>query len=290
MRLKPLLTLFSLATPAIAMAVDLTPLWDFSQPELSEQRFISALQMATGDDALILRTQIARSHGLRKDFDRARALLREMEPVIATAGAEAQVRYHLELGRTYASGTHPPALLTDQARAQARQSYQSALDLARTAGLDALAIDALHMFAFVDTAPAEQLKWGETALAVSLASSQAPARRWEPSIRNNIGHALHQLGRFDEALLQFQQALAIRERASDAQATRVARWMVAWTLRSLGRIDEALQMQLSLEKEADAAGQPDRYVFDELEALYRVKNDPASAQRYAQRKAAMQRD
>jgi hypothetical protein len=61
--------------------------------------------------------------------------------------------------------------------------------------------------------------------------------------------------------------------------------MVAWTLRSLGRRDEALLMQLASEKEADAAGKPDSHVFAELEALYREVGDTTRAQHYADRKA-----
>jgi tetratricopeptide (TPR) repeat protein len=274
---------------APATAIDLTPLWDFSRPEVSEQRFKAALENATGDDALILRTQIARTYGLRKDFDTARQQLLEMAPATQTAGPEAKVRYHLELGRTYASATHPKDRLSEEAKAQARQSYGRALELARTARLDDLAIDAIHMFAFVDTAPADQLKWGQAALDVALASQQPEARRWEASIRNNVGYALHQLGRYDEALVQFQEALAIRERGTNAQATHVARWMVAWTLRSLSRNDEALQMQLALEKAADAAGKPDEYVFEELEALYRAAGDLRKAEHYADLKTAARR-
>ena len=61
--------------------------------------------------------------------------------------------------------------------------------------------------------------------------------------------------------------------------------MVAWTLRSLDRSDEALQIQLTLEKDADAAGKPDPYVFEELEALYRKAGNLTKAQHYAERKA-----
>ena len=62
--------------------------------------------------------------------------------------------------------------------------------------------------------------------------------------------------------------------------------MVAWTLRSLKRNEEALEMQLALEREADAAGQPDPFVFEELEALYRDKGDLSKAQYFAARRAA----
>jgi len=269
------------------MAIDVTPLWDFSQPELSEQRFRAALQTASGDDALILQTQIARSHGLRKDFATARAVLRDIEPQIAQAGPEARVRYYLELGRTYASAAHSPEQMTQQDRDLAHAAYVRALDEARAARLDNLAIDAIHMFAFIDTAPAEQLEWGRQALAVVEASTQPAAKRWEASIRNNIGYALHQLGRYEEALQQFRLALELRERGTDADATRAARWMIAWTLRAMGKVEEALQIQLRLEREADAAGRPDRYVFEELEALYQAAGDTERAQFYRQRREAL---
>lgn len=272
---------------ADARAIDLATLWDFARPEISEQRFRTALETARGDDALILRTQIARTHGLRRDFDTARRLLQDLEPELAGAGPEARVRYHLELGRTYASAAHPPALRTPEALAQARREYERALAGAQAHRLDGLAIDAIHMFAFVDPAPADQLKWGEAALAIATTSSQPEARRWEASIRNNVGLALHALGRHAEALDQFRRALALREQRGDAQATHVARWMVAWTLRSLGRLDEALEIQLALARQADADGRPDRHVFDELEALYRLKGDAAQAEQAARRRSAL---
>jgi tetratricopeptide (TPR) repeat protein len=272
---------------APATAIDLALLWDFGRPEVSESRFRAALETATGDDALILQTQIARTWGLRRDFGKAREILRSIEPGLATAGPEARVRYALELGRTYASATHSPELRTPQTNELARAAYESALARARAANLDALAIDAIHMLAFVDTAPADQLKWAEQALAVVQASTQPAARRWEASIRNNLGYALHQLGRYEEALAQFRSALALRERGTNTQATRAAHWMVAWTLRALGRRAEALQVQLRLEHEGDAAGQPDPHVFEELEILFREAGDDERARHYRQRRAAL---
>jgi tetratricopeptide (TPR) repeat protein len=267
------------------MAIDLAPLWDFDNPDASELRFRQALTKAAGEDRLILQTQIARTHGLRKDFAQARRILGEIEPAMAAAGPEAQARYYLELGRTLASATHEPGDISPEGRALARQSYDKALSISRQAGLDALAVDAIHMFAFLDTSPADQLKWAEAALKVVQASSQADARRWEASIRNNMGYALHQLGRHEEALDQFQQALVLREQGTNQGAIRIARWMVAWTLRSLGRVDDAMAIQLRLEEENDSAGTPDPDVFEELEALYRARNDASRAEHYAKRRS-----
>jgi tetratricopeptide (TPR) repeat protein len=272
-----------------AQAVDLSSLWDFSRPDVSEQRFRAALLTASGDDALILRTQIARSLGLRRDFERAREELRAVVKELDRAGAEARTRYFLELGRTYASAAHPAELQTPQASELARSAYRQAIELARTASLDGLAIDAIHMMAFVDTDAADQLTWAEEALRIVESSTQPAARRWEASIRNNLGHALHQLGRYDEALVQLRQAVAIRERGTSAEATRTAHWMVARTLRAMGRVDEALKIQLRLEREADLAGKPDHYVFEELRLLYASKGEPDRARHYEDRIAAATR-
>ena len=271
------------------MAIDLAPLWDFNQPELSERRFRAALANASPDDALILQTQIARTYGLRGDLEGARQLLSSIEPQVATAAPEVRVRYELELGRTLASAKHAADSLTPAAKEQARARYLRALELAKAHRLDPLAVDAVHMLAFVDTAPTDQLKWGEEALAIVLSSSQPAARKWEASVRNNVGYALHQLQRYDEALTQFQEALVRRERADDAEATRAARWMVGWTLRALNRPDEALAIQLRLERECEAAGVPDPYVFDELEALYRARGDDIRASEYANRRRQLTR-
>lgn len=97
------------------MAIELSTLWDFNHPELSEQRFRAALLTASADDALILQTQIARTFGIRRDFSQARQILADIEPQIQSAGVEAKVHYYLELGRTYSSATHPPESQTSEA-------------------------------------------------------------------------------------------------------------------------------------------------------------------------------
>jgi hypothetical protein len=46
---------FWLAGNTCAMTPDIETLWDFSQPQVSEERFRAALASASGDGALILR-------------------------------------------------------------------------------------------------------------------------------------------------------------------------------------------------------------------------------------------
>lgn len=268
------------------MTINLSDLWDYSQPNLSEERFRAALSAASADEALILHTQIARTYGMRGDFSQAQQILAGIKTQIQSASAEAQVRYNLELGRTYASAAHSPESQTSEVKELARFPYLRAFELAQAGKLDSLAIDALHMMTFVDTAPEEQLAWNQRAAALMQASSQPEAKRWAGSLHNNTGYALHLLGRYEDALQEFFLALAAREKDGNPRSIRIAYWMIAWTLRAMGRLNEAVEIQLRLEKEWDEAGEPDPYVFEELEHLYRALNDREKANAYAARRKA----
>jgi tetratricopeptide (TPR) repeat protein len=264
------------------MTIDLNSLWEFNDPKLSEQRFRAAITDASADDVLILETQIARTYGLRRDFTTARQILSNIEPQLSNASAEVTVRFYLESGRTYASATHTPAENTAESTQKARNLYLQAIELAQQARLDALAIDALHMLAFVEAEHANQLEWTRQALAIATTSDQPLAQNWEASLRNNCGYALHQMGQYEEALKEFETAVILRKQQGNAENIRVARWMVAWTLRSLNRIDEALQIQLQLERELEESGESDPYVFAELEQLYSAQGNSERAAYYAQ--------
>jgi tetratricopeptide (TPR) repeat protein len=140
------------------------------------------------------------------------------------------------------------------------------------------------MMTFVDTAAEDQIEWNRKAIAAMQSSSQPEAWKWEGSLHNNLGYALHTLGRYEEALIEFEMALTARERDGKPPAIRIAYWMIAWTLHSLGRLNEAIEIQLRLERECDEAGEPDPYVFEELESMYRDLNNSERAAIYAARR------
>ncbi|MEO6928159.1 MAG: tetratricopeptide repeat protein [Casimicrobiaceae bacterium] len=263
------------------MALDINALWDYSKPELSEQRFVAALDGATQDERLILQTQIARTFGLRCDFAKARDILSSVHPALPTASLEAQTRYFLELGRTYASATHPDDARTPENLESARSHFLHAHEIAARGRLDYLAIDALHMMPCVDSEPDLQLAWNEKAVAYMAGSEQADARKWEGSLRNNIGYARHLQGDYESALAEFRLSRAAHERTGRVPNVRIADWMIAWTYRAQKKYAEALAMQLDLERAFDADGEPDPYVFEELEHIYRALGDEPRAQHYA---------
>ena len=236
---------------------DPAALWDFDDPAGSEQRFRTAADTAEGPQRLVLMTQVARALGLQERYDEGHSVLDDLsvdEPEVAT-------RASLERGRLLRSAGEPD---------EARPHFEAAVLTAREGGLEALRVDALHMVALV--APAEeQQRLTEEALAVARASSDQAARDWDASLLNNLGMVHADADDWPAALGRFEEALAARERQSrsgaDAGRTRVAKWMVGWALRNLGRTDEALAVQTALKGELEAAGEADPYVDEELALL-----------------------
>ena len=235
--------------------MDIQALWDFGDPARSEAVFREKLTHASGDAALSLQTQIARTYSLRSRFDEAHALLDLIAPQLERAGPEPKVRALLERGRTFRSAKQPD---------KAAPLFREAVDLAVAAKLEYLAVDAMHMVALSQPTTDGQLEWSRRALAASQQATDPRARDWDATLANNIGMALHDAGRYDEALASFRTALAARERIGKPGGIRIAHWTIAWTLRALKRHDEALAILMRLEREFAADGQPDGFVFEEI--------------------------
>jgi tetratricopeptide (TPR) repeat protein len=247
-----------LAHPAAAFSIE--EAWNFDDPAASESRFRAALAEADAPLKLELLTQIARSFGLRRRFEEAHALLDQVQAELANHSApRVQVRYLLERGRTLRSSGKSH---------EARPLFVDAWQRAREAKLDGLAVDAAHMVAIVEVTTADALAWNERAMTVAKTSAEPYAQQWQASLHNNIGWTLHDAGRCEDAQIHFDAALAER-RARAATATRIrsARWAVARNLRSLGRLEQALAEQRSLEAEDRAAGKVDADVQEELGEL-----------------------
>lgn len=233
--------------------IDPRPLWDFDDPAASERRLRQAAAAADGPERAAWLTQVARALGLQKQYDDGHALLDTLEP----GDPEVDARVDLERGRLLRSSGDPEA---------ARTLFEEAAHRAAEAGLDDLRVDALHMVALV-VPPEERLAAHEAALAAARASRDPRARDWDASILHNIGMTLADAGDHAAALVAFTEALEARERIGDTDLIRVARWMVAWSLRHLGRAEEALALQRALKAELVAVGRDDPYVDEELALL-----------------------
>ena len=145
---------------------------------------------------------------------------------------------------------------------------------------DFYAVDAAHMMAIAEP-PAAQISWAERAIELAEASGDPETNRWLGSLYNNLGWSYHETGDHVRALSIFEKSLAWRQ-AHDpgSQAERIARWTIGRALRSLGRLDEALALQLALEQANRAAGAADGYVQEEIGELLLAKQAPAEAAPY----------
>jgi len=227
-------------------------LWDFEDPAGSESRIRDEVTAAAaGWRRDVLTTQLARAIGLQRRFDEARATLGSLDPA---SHPETAVRIRLERGRVANSAGDPEA---------ARPDFEAAAEIAREAGLEFLAVDALHMVA-IAAPPAEQATWHGRAIDLAEGASDPRARRWLGSLYNNAGWTRFEAGAYDEALGLFERALEARRANGTAREVGIARWTVARGLRAAGRTAEALAAQEALRRDNAAAGIDDPFVSEEL--------------------------
>ena len=270
----------------------LDELWDFDDPATSERRLESLL--GTGDLPPTARaevqTQLARALGLQGRYDDALKILDAVVAGIENAepatdaeggqpGSQAEsgpsatppppivvIRVALERGRVLNSSGKP---------ADSVELFAQALQVARSAGEDFLAVDAAHMLAIADRARAEH--WTNEALRQVSTSTDPRTRRWAGSLHNNAGWARHDAGDFAAALAEFEAAQYAYETHGTAEQVRVARWAVARALRSLARFDEAMAIQQQLVEQ----GPPDGYVQEEIAELCLASGRPDEARQHA---------
>ena len=233
--------------------------WNYGDPAATEAKFRELLPEAEegSDLQLQILTQIARTHGLRGQFDESGALLDEVEGKLTDATPIARVRYLLERGRSRNSSGQPD---------KGRDQFLEAWDLAREHGAEFHAVDAAHMLGIVE--PHEkQVEWAEKAMAYAEQASDRRAKGWLGPLYNNLGWTYHEMGRLDDALethrkgWEFRKDFDVRRGEKDpdftppSRETLIAKWAYARMLRSLERHEEALAMQNELVGDWEGIGE-----------------------------------
>lgn len=255
---------------------DFMALWDYQDPAASALRFHTLLPEARAaanlQYELELLTQIARTHSLRRQFTEAHQQLDEIEPRLTEATPRARLRALLERGRTFNSAGD---------KASAKPLFEQAWQLGLKQGEDHLAIDAAHMVAI--TAPLEeQSRWHQLAMVLAERSQDERARGWLPSLYNNQGWTLFELGRLDEARVCQQKCLAWHEERGNQAKAFIARWSLARLTRAQGLHELALAELTQLREDMATAGSPeDGYLFEELGENALALADPAAAEYFA---------
>ncbi len=230
-------------------------MWEYDDPGKSEAAFRTAMASAAADDYLELLTQAARARGLQGDLDGAHRLLDQVEAGLPEAGIRPQLRYLLERGRAFNSSGEVE---------RARRLFIQAWERAEPSGQEGLAVDAAHMAAITLAGTPEAEVWTRRGLELARASQDPKAISLLPALLNNHAWDLHEMGRHEDALGVFQQALEAWTARGKPEQVRIARWSMARCLRSLERHDEAMAILRELEAEWEAIRSPDPFVFDEL--------------------------
>ncbi|HUF37143.1 MAG TPA: tetratricopeptide repeat protein [Anaerolineales bacterium] len=250
---------------------DFDDLWDYGDPAGTAEKLRELLPEAeaSGDDEyrLQLLIQLARTHSLRGELDAAHEILDRVEPQLSDATPVARIRYLLERGRSFNSAG-------EKDKAHAR--FIEAWDMGRDLRADFFAVDAAHMVA-IAAGGDEGLEWNLKAIDFANASDQPRARNWLGSLYNNTGWSYHDRGEFEKALALFEGALQFREEQGNAETIRIAQWCVARCLRSLGRVDEAFEIQQAILIENETAGAADGYTHEELGELLLLMGQPDEA-------------
>jgi tetratricopeptide (TPR) repeat protein len=239
-----------------AAAADIDALWEYDDPAASETRFRAAIVTASGDDRLELLTQVARTDSLRGRFAEAHRVLDEVARELPHAkGPRPRLRYLLERGRTWNSAHEA---------AHARPLFIEAWEAAREANEEGLAVDAAHMVAITGSGTEQGLEWNRRGLALANASRDAKARSLIPAMLNNSAWDLQALGRREEALSTFEAAERAWSARGGARQVAIAKWSVAYCLRSLDRPRAALVILAPLASARASDTQLRRDVLEEI--------------------------
>lgn len=223
-----------------AQREDFDSWWNYEDAAGTESKFRELLPRAeaSGDPAYTaeLLTQIARTQGLQMKFDEAHATLDRADSAITPYMKTAKARSLLERGRVFNSSGKPDLSVP---------LFKDALAQARDAKLDYFAVDAAHMLGIV-TKGDDALRWNEEAMTLAEGAQDPRARRWLGPLYNNTGWTYFDMKRYPEALRLFEKDIDFRTGAGKTEEAGIARWSRAKVLRHLGRVDEALKVQLEL--------------------------------------------
>lgn len=254
-------------------------LWGLGDPMIVEKKLQELLPQAKAlkDHSIYLQilSQIALAQAVQQKFDSAHKILNDAEALLTPDHALAKVRILLERGRVYQQA---------EKISEARTYFERSFDLSKERNFDYHTINAAHMIAIVEDKTADKIKWNQLALNLALKTSDQRASLWLGPLFNNLGRNYLEEKQFDKALSAFQKALEYREKEAYVPNILFAKWAVARALRSLDRLDDALDIQNVLAKELEALAKDRKveapaemvalmhgFVYEELAEIYHAK-------------------
>lgn len=253
-------------TKTIATVSEFDKLWNYNKPGETAEKFRELIVRVrdSGDKSAYLQllTQLARTQSLRMKFDESHKILDEVEQKLTDDLKLAKIRYLLERGRTFNSSNQ---------KEKAREQFLHAFELSKgDIDLDFYTIDAAHMMGIAET-PEQGIKWNEIGIGLAEKSKDERANGWLGALYNNTAWTYHDEKEYAKALALFEKNVKWQAGRNNDQKLIIAKWSVGRTLRSLGRIDEAVKIHNELLKEIEDKNlQEDGYIYEELGECYLI--------------------
>lgn len=187
-------------------------------------------------------SQIALAQAMQKKFAEAHKTLDIAEAGLTSKHYLARVRILLERGRVFHQSDNIQAALP---------LFKKSYSLSKKHKFDFHTVNAAHMIAIVEKDVYEKIKWNQIALDLAQNTEDKRPSAWLGVLYNNLGQNYIEAGKFKEALFSFKHCKKYGEDRGDLIVIRGAKWGIGRALRSLGSLDEALKIQLSLLKGYD---------------------------------------
>ena len=127
----------------------------------------------------------------------------------------------------------------------------------------------------------ESLNWNNIAIKLAEDSKDEKAKRWLGSLYNNTGWTYFDMKEYNRALDIFKKNVDWHTEKGSKMPLIIAKWSVARTLRAMGKVDEALDMQMKLLNEiTENKYDPDGYVYEEIGECLLAKEKKEDAKMY----------
>ncbi len=189
---------------------------------------------------LQIMSQIALAQAMQQNFDLAHKTLDAAEKALEPHYHLAKVRILLERARVFHQSDKIEAALP-----LFIESYELSLEH----GFDFHTINAAHMIAIVVKLVDEKITWNKKVIDLATKTEDKRAQKWLGALYNNLAQNYLEIQSYQEALQSFENCKKHAEEQGDFIVMRGAKWGVARCLRSMGSLNEALEIQTALLKE-----------------------------------------
>lgn len=244
---------------------DIDDLWDFNDLGKTEIKIHEQLAHMTSTEELSqspkraeLLTQLARLQGLQGKLQEAEATLLLTKELLpeghAQAFARAELRYLIEQGRFFSLSMN-----SYQSLKYFEMAWQEAVKLN-----DVYLLIETSVLLSISQPPKYQNEWLKQALKLAETSGDARGKLWLAQLYVMDGWHSFNFRKFEESLESFKKALEQPETTQNISNRVAVRWGLARTLRSLGRVQDALNVQNELLSEFQAVEKVNGHVFLEL--------------------------